>query len=171
MIKVYQLRKKQNNFEIVLYYKGVGVKVVFNDGNTYKGIFPKAYISDPFRQRAVENSQMFKDKDIVIERQIEEESDRQHKQPQNQVAQPAKTAESEPATQPEQAPAAEPTVAEPAAEPAPEEQGDGMEKKEFANLADAITFVAQQYQVQVTTEAEARKVMKEHGINPTIKRG
>ena len=170
MIKVYQLRKRQNNFEIVLYYKGVGVKVVFNDGNTYKGIFPKAYIGDPFRQRAVENSQMFKDKDIVIERQIEEESDRQPKKPVT-PAQPAKTAEPEPTTQPEQAPAAEPTVAEDAAEPVPEEQGDGMEKKEFANLADAITFVAQQYQVQVTTEAEARKVMKEHGINPTIKRG
>ena len=40
----------------------------------------------------------------------------------------------------------------------------------FDSLAAAIVFIAQTWDVEVQTENEARKVFKEHGITPHIKR-
>ena len=41
----------------------------------------------------------------------------------------------------------------------------------FNNLGEAIQYIAQNYQIAVQTDPAARKVLKEHGINPTIKKG
>lgn len=187
MIKQYKLLKKQNNFEITLNYKGVKVKVNFSGGNTYKGVYPKCYERDPFKQRAIEASQMFKDHEIVKERDITEASDKKE----TVAVQPRKAAvrkavvvkkvvpasekkdvpvQQAPAPQPEQAPA--PEIQEPAdtaavTEPTP----DGPANKEFANLGEAILFIAQNWRVEVKTEKEAREILKAHGINPKIKKG
>lgn len=156
MLKVYQLRLQQNSFDVTLKYKGVGVRVAFVDGNTYNEIPAKCYTNDPFKQRAIEASQMFKDGDIVLERSVEEESDRQ------KAAE--KAAKEAAGQQSQQAP-------EPAPNTDPEPAGDGSQDKDFANLGEAIMYIAQNWQLQVQTEAEARKVLKEHGINPHIKKG
>lgn len=179
MIKQYKLLKKQNNFEITLNYKGVKVKVNFSGGNTYKNVYPKCYERDPFKQRAIEASQMFKDHEIVKERDIPEASDKKE----TVAVQPRKAAvrkavvkkvvpavQQAPAPQPEQAPA--PEIQEPAdtaavTEPTP----DGPANKEFANLGEAILFIAQNWRVEVKTEKEAREILKGHGINPKIKKG
>lgn len=176
MLKIYQLRKKQNTFEITLQYKGVGVRVSFVDGNTYNDIPAKCYTNDKFKQMAIENSQMYKNKEIVLERQVEEESDRKAaankpvlQQKRVQKPAPAKPAPAKPAPKPEA-----PKKEEPAPEPEnqePAKDGDGLEKKTFDNLAEAIQFIATNYQVQVTTPNEARNFLKEHGIKATIKNG
>lgn len=173
MIKQYQLNKLQNNFEITLNYKGVKVKVSFTGGNTYKGIPPTCYEKDLFRQRAIEASQMFKDKEIALKRTIADASD--HKAavavqtkkvvaPKNVVRKVTKlTPKPEPTPTPE--PARENTVQE----PEPTKTDDGS--KEFANLGEAILYVAQNYNEQAKTEKEVRDILKAHGINPKIKRG
>ena len=158
MLKIYQLRLKQNTFDVTLKYRGVSVRVAFVDGNNYREIPAKCYTRDPFKQRAIENSQMFKDKEIVLERAIEEESDRK------------KAAGKQTASQ--QGPAVD----------APADAGltdtttgasadDSMAKKVFDSLSDAILFVATNYQAQVQTANEARNFLKEKGIKATIKQG
>lgn len=181
MLKIYQLRLKQNSFEVTLKYKGVNVRVAFEDGNTYNGTPAKCYTNNLFKQKAIENSKMFKDKEIVLERSVEEDSDRQAaakkvalQQKKVQKPAPVKPAKQEkPAPKPEapkkEEPAAEPENPEPEQEPAKE--SDGMEKKIFDNLAEAIQFIATNYQVQVTTPNEARDFLKERGIKATIKKG
>ena len=169
MLKIYQLRKKQNSFEITLQYKGVGVRVSFVDGNTYNDIPAKCYTNDKFKQMAIENSQMFKNKEIVLERQVEEESDR--KAAAKKVAMQVKKQTNGP--KPNQS--AKPDKPAPEPEPEPEQQpakdNDGMEKKTFDGLAEAIQFIATNYQVQVTSANEARAFLKEKGIKATIKNG
>ena len=186
MIKQYKLLKKQNNFEITLNYKGVKVKVNFSGGNTYKGVYPKCFERDPFKQRAIEASQMFKDHEIVKERDIQEASDKKEAV----VVQPRKAAvrkavvkkvvpasgkmdipvQQAPAPQPEQVPA--PEIQEPADTAAVTETTPGLPaNKEFANLGEAILFIAQNWRVEVKTEKEAREILKAHGINPKIKKG
>lgn len=167
MIKEYQLRKQQNTFEVTLYYKGVKVRVAFAGGNVYKGTMPKFRTDDLFKMKAIESSELFKNKEVVLVRTI-------GKQPaiemRGQVRNSGKRTTVPPAIP-------KPVVPTPATEPAPvvddvtDAGVEGGEKKEFANLGDAIMFIATEYQLQVTTESEARKVLKEHGINPTIKRG
>lgn len=188
MLKIYQLRLKQNSFEVVLKYKGVGVKVAFVDGNTYNGTPAKCYTNNLFKQKAIENSKMFKDKEIVLERQVEEESDRkaaakkvamqQQKTAAKQTPKPA-TSAPKPSPKPEPKPTfdeaqgtPEPETAEPATEsPEPVKGSDGLEKKTFDGLAEAIQFIATNYQTQVTSANEARAFLKEHGIKATIKNG
>lgn len=170
MLKIYQLRKKQNSFEITLQYKGVGVRVSFVDGNTYNDIPAKCYTNDKFKQMAIENSQMFKNKEIVLERQVEEASDR--KVAAKKVAlQQKKVKKAAPAKPAPQKPAPEQEPQESEQNPEPAKDGDGLEKKTFDNLAEAIQFIATNYQVQVTTPNEARNFLKEHGIKATIKQG
>lgn len=169
MLKIYQLRLKQNTFEVTLKYKGVGVRVAFVDGNTYNGIPAKCYTSDPFKQRAIENSQMFKDKDIVLERTVEEESDRK--------AAAAKAAAVKSARKVAMGAGngQQPTKTEPVKDPDPSPgntgEGDGGAAMTFDNLGEAIQYIAKTWQIQVQKESEARKVLKEHGINPVIKKG
>lgn len=154
MLKIYQLRLKQNSFDVVLKYKGVSVRVAFTDGNTYNGTPAKCYTSDTFKQKAIENSKMFKDREIVLERSVEDENDRK----------PAAKKTAKPAAKP--APKPEPAGA------APEEKldADGLKKMVFT-LAEAIQYIATNYQQQVQTPNEARAFLKEKGIKATIKNG
>lgn len=173
MIKQYQLCKRQNNFEITLNYKGVKVKVNFSGGNTYKGVLPKCFERDPFKQRAIEASQLFKDKEIVLLRNITEAGDSkpsvavQTKKvsavPKSVVKKVVKPAKPSPAPNP-------PQVPEPPQDPEPPST-TAPEAKEFANLGEAILFIAQNYQIQVKTEKEARDILKANGINPVIHKG
>lgn len=166
MLKIYQLRLRQNSFDVTMKFRGVGVRVTFIDGNVYDGTPAKCYTNDPFKQRAIESSQMFKDGDIVLERQVEEESDRQA------AAQKAATASSgNSAATMQPAPQFPAPPTEPVTEPAGDGAGDGGEKMEFANLAEAIMYIAQTWQIPVQTEKDARQVLKDHGITPVIKKG
>ena len=173
MTKEYQLRKLQNSYEVTLNYKGVRVRVAFTGGNVYKSKMPTFRTDNLFTMKALEASELFKNKEVVLVRTTGEAPKpmkpvaQQPKKP----AKPGKPGVKAPVTVANttktQAPVQE-TGSE-TQEPAGSDDSDG--KKEFASLADAIRFVAEEYEVQVTSEAEARKVLKEHGINPTIKRG
>lgn len=179
MIKQYKLRKAQNNFEITLNYKGVKVMVSFTGGNIYKGILPSDYEKDPFKQRAIEASQMFKDGEITLERTIAEAKDNQQavavRTSRKAVRKPMK-----PAAKPAPAPTPAVDTPEPVADltpkvednidPEPTGEGDGSDMT-FNNLGEAILFIAQKFNVQVQTEKEAREILKQNNINPHIKKG
>lgn len=164
MIKQYQLNKRQNNFDITLNYKGVKVKVSFSGGNTYKGILPTCYEKDLFRQRAIEASQLFKDREIVLKRTIAEAG-----YSKQAVAVQAKKVAVAPKTVAKKV-APKPAVQHPAQDP-PLDEGDGTQAMEFQNLGEAIIYIAQNWQQQAKTEKEAREILKAHGINPKIKKG
>ena len=189
MLKVYQLRLNQNTFEVALKYKGVSVRVAFEGGNVYNGTFARCYTRDPFKQRAIENSAMFKAKEIILERQVEEAGDRQPKvqvrtRRATHVARPQGTppAKTQPAPKPEPAQTTEPEPKndegttqqpEPTQEPTVEPDPTGGESgiKVFDSLDEAILFVAQEYNEQLTEEKDVRDFLKAHGINPRIKKG
>ena len=210
MLKIYQLRKRQNTFAVTLKYKGVGVAVEFTDGNTYNGTPAKCYTRDPFKQKAIEASQMFKDKEIVLERAVAEASDNKPAPkraglasrivPMKKVTvsggenagndgKNAADVHEDPKTEEPggEAPGTgndgknADEVHEEAAEVhdetaevhdgTAEVQGAGATKMTFDNVGEAILYVAQNFGVETRTEKEARDILKEHGINPTIKRG
>ena len=172
MIKEYQLRRPQNSYEVVLYYKGIKVHVAFTNGNTYKGINPTALVKETFKQRAIEASQPFKDKEIVLVRSIEEESDKAPKTvPHARRAAMNKPVTAKPATQPT------PAKAEPDTKPEPTPvdegtQNDGAKNEmNFDSVDEAILYIAQNFQQEATTEKEAREILKANGITPHIKKG
>ena len=166
MVKVYQLTFAQNNFIVLIPFKGCKVEAKFEKGNVSKGIYARLYTNDKFVQRAVESSEKY-GKMFRLVQTISEPGDGVVK-PKPKPVQPA-----QPVTEP--TPPVEPvaspeTPAEPTAPTEPAEQeADG--KMTFANLAEAIVYIANNYQIAVTTESEARNVLKEHGILPVIKRG
>lgn len=174
MLKIYQLRLKQNSFDVVLKYKGVSVRVAFIDGNTYNGTPAKCYASDTFKQKAIENSKMFKDREIVLERSVEDENDRKAAAVKaarvSMAPKPAAKKTAKPAAKPAPKPA--PVKNEEPSGAAPEEKldADGLKKMEFT-LAEAIQYIATNYQQQVQTPNEARAFLKEKGIKATIKNG
>lgn len=196
MLKIYQLRKRQNTFAVTLKYKGVGVAVEFTDGNTYNGTPAKCYTRDPFKQKAIEASQMFKDKEIVLERAVAEASDIKPAPKRagldsrivpmkkvtvsggenaGNVGENAAEVHEDPKTEEPggEAPGTG-NNGENAAEvqgEADEVQGAGATKMTFDNVGEAILYVAQNFGVETRTEKEARDILKEHGIIPTIKRG
>lgn len=177
MTKQYQLNKRQNNFEITLNYKGVKVKVSFTGGNTYKGIPATCYEKDLFRQRAIEASQMFKDKEIVLKRTIADANDQKQPvavqtkrvvSPKNIVKKVVKPVA--PASKPDPVKEPEPTPEPPTFEES-QGEGDGGQTMEFANLGEAILYVAQNFKAEAKTDKEVRDILKANGINPKIKRG
>lgn len=174
MLKIYRLKLKQNSYEVTIHYKGVGVRVAFTDGNIYNGTPARCYERDLFKQKAIEASPMFKNKEIVIERVVEEKV----KTPApatvrvnraSRIGAPVKPAAKKPAT-----PVA-PKVEDPDPEPAPavETAGEGGGENEvtFGSLSEAIVSIMQKYGKEVRTEAEARKFLKEQGITAHIKKG
>ena len=168
MTKEYQLRKLQNSYEVTLNYKGVRVRVAFTGGNVYKSKMPTFRTDNLFTMKALEASELFKNKEVVLVRTTGE-APKPMKPVAQQPKKPAKPGVKAPVTVANTTKTQAP-VQEPGSETQEPAGGDDG-KKEFASLADAIRFVAEEYEVQVTSEAEARKVLKEHGINPTIKRG
>lgn len=170
MIKVYQLTQAQNNFIVLIPFKGCKVEAKFEKGNVSKGIYARLYTNDKFVQRAVESSEMYGTMFKLVQT-LAEPGDNKPKPV--KPAQPAAPVATQPA-QPKApvapaAPEAEPTT--PATEPTEPAEADADGKMTFANLAEAIVYIANQYQISVTTESEARNVLKEHGILPVIKRG
>lgn len=160
MIKEYQLHKLQNSYEVTLYYKGVKVRVAFTGGNVYKNTMPRFRTNDLFKMKAIESSELFKNKEVVVVRTINEKPAVQ----QTVVQQRKKVVK----------PAIQQPVATPVQQPAPEQSqgdGDGGQTMEFANLGEAILYVAQNYQTEAQTEKEVRDILKANGINPKIKRG
>lgn len=174
MLKIYQLRLKQNSFDVVLKYKGVSVRVAFIDGNTYNGTPAKCYTTDAFKQKAIENSKMFKDREIVLERCVEDDNDRKAAAAKAARVSMTTMKTAKPAAKSAQKPAPEPAPVktEEPADAAPEEKldADGLKKMEFT-LAEAIQYIATNYQQQVQTPNEARAFLKEKGIKATIKNG
>lgn len=175
MLKIYQLRLKQNSFDVVLKYKGVSVRVAFIDGNTYNGTPAKCYTSDAFKQKAIENSKMFKDREIVLERTVEDANDRKAAAAKTARVTTAKKQAPKPAAK-TSVKSAQKTAPARAEEPANASQGeaqvdaDGLKKMEFT-LAEVIQYIATNYQQQVQTPNEARAFLKEKGIKATIKNG
>jgi len=175
MIKEYQLQKKQNSFEVTLHYKGVKVRVAFTGGNVYKGTMPRFRTNDLFKMKAIEASELFRTKEVVVLRTIQETTSKPPVVVQRKrVGKPVGTRAAQvtmPAPKPAPAPQppAEPVVQEP--EPPQDPPVEENEQKEFANLGEAILFIAQNYQVQVQTEKEAREILKSNGINPLIHKG
>lgn len=174
MLKIYRLKLKQNSYEVTIHYKGVGVRVAFTDGNIYNGTPARCYERDPFKQRAIEASPMFKNKEIVIERIVEEKvktpapaSVRVNRA--SRIGAPMRPAAPKPAT-----PAA-PKIEDPDPEPAPVDngkgEGGGENEVTFGSLSEAIVSIMQKYGKEVRTEAEARKFLKEQGITAHIKKG
>ncbi len=178
MLKIYQLRKPQNSFEVTLKYKGVGVRVTFVDGNTYNDIPAKCYTSDPFKQKAIENSQMFKNREIVLERTVEDKNPKKptvsqtvRAQRSSRIGAPVKPAAPKPAAPKPVAPAVEDPEPEP--EPPVEDTGESSGENEvtYNSLSEAIVSIMQKYGKEVRTENEARKFLKEQGITAHIKKG
>lgn len=173
MLKVYRLKLKQNSYEVTIHYKGVGVRVAFTDGNIYNGTPARCYERDPFKQRAIEASPMFKNKEIVIERTVEEKvkttaptSVRASRT--SRIGAPVKPAAQKPVT-----PTA-PIVDDPEPEPTPvdEAAGEGGSENEVTySLSEAIVNIMQKYNKEVHTANEARKFLKEQGITAHIKNG
>jgi hypothetical protein len=159
MIKVYQLTQAQNNFIVLIPFKGCKVEAKFEKGNVSKGIYARLYTNDKFVQRAVESSEMYGTMFKLVQTLAE---------PGDNEPKPVKPAQPKAPVAPA-APEAEPTT--PATEPTEPAEADADGKMTFANLAEAIVYIANQYQISVTTESEARNVLKEHGILPVIKRG
>lgn len=169
MIKEYQLRKLQNSYEVTLNYKGVKVRVAFTGGNVYKGTMPKYRTDNPFKQKAIEASSLYNNKEVVLLRTIGAADT-----PPAAVQQGRKTDARRP-VKPDQKKTtrtaggrAGKTETKPAGTGTPEGKAEDADTKTFANLAEAIMFVAQEYQVGVQTEAEARSVLKEHGLKMKI---
>ena len=157
----YQLNKLQNSYEVTLYYKGIKVRVAFTGGNVYNGTKPRFRTDNLFKMKAIEASELFKNKEVALIRTIGESQASVKAQPQKsnigKPVMPKKTA-----AKPQPTPEPEPT-------PAPEPVKD--ETKEFANLGEAILYIAQTWQMEAKTEKEARDILKAHGINPKIKKG
>lgn len=183
MIKEYQLQKKQNSFEVTLHYKGVKVRVAFTGGNVYKGTKPRFRTDNQFKMKAIEASELFKTKEVVVLRTIQEATPQPPAVVQRKrvakVATPKAAQVTKPTPKPAPQPAPTPVVQEPEPvvqdpEPTPvDADGEGGENGEmkFGNVGEAIVYIAKTWGIAVKTEKEARDVLKEHGINPRISRG
>lgn len=182
MLKIYRLKLKQNSYEVTIHYKGVGVRVAFTDGNIYNGTPARCYERDPFKQKAIEASPMFKNKEIVIERIVEEKvktpaptSVRATRA--SRIGAPVRPAAPKPATPaaPKPATPVAPKVEDPEPEPTPADEatgeGGGENEVTYNSLSEAIVSIMQKYGKEVRTESEARKFLKEQGITAHIKKG
>lgn len=166
MIKEYQLRKLQNGYEVTLFYKGVKVRVSFTGGNVYNNIMPKFRTDNLFKMKAIESSELFKNKEVVLVRTIGTAASQTTVKAQpktSNIGKPVMPNKPAPAPEPASAPATAP-------EAVTDPTGDG-ETKEFANLGEAILYIAQTWQEEAKTEKQAREILKAHGVNPKIKKG
>lgn len=163
MIKVYQLKALQNNYIVSIPFKGAKVRCEFKNGNIAKGIYARLVTNEPFRQKAIEQSDMY-GKMWQLTETIKEPGDDEVKKPAPKpvATKPATKKDAEPTPEPVPE-AAEPTPAEPA--------DDGKGKMEFANLAEAVVYIATTYGQQVENASQARKVFADNGIKAVIHNG
>ena len=174
MLKIYRLNKKQNTFEVTLKFKGVGVHVSFVDGNTYNNTPAKCYTNDAFKQRAIEASQMFKDRDITLERSVDDGSDRKTAETKAAARVVPKTA-----PKPAQKAVGKTSGKGKAADTNKGGKGKQTPKKEpekepekvFENLGEAILYIAQNYNQDIQDEAEVLDFLKANGVNAVIRKG
>jgi hypothetical protein len=175
MLKIYRLNKKQNTFEVTLKFKGVGVHVSFVDGNTYNGTPAKCYTNDAFKQRAIEASQMFKDREITLERTVEDGSDRKATDTQaaaKVVAKPAqKPAPKAAGKISGKGKASDTSKAGKQVKQTPKHEQKPEPEKVFDNLGEAILYIAQNYDQDIQDEAEVLDFLKANGVNAVIKKG
>ena len=167
MIKVYQLKALQNNYIVSIPFKGVKVRCEFKDGNIAKGIYARLYTNDRFKQMAIEQCELNGKMWQLVEK-VKEPGDEEVtvKPAGNVAAKPAEKSTGTVATEPANISA---TETDDEAAVAPQQTGQD-EQKVFSNLAEAILFIASTYAVQVENASQARKILKEHGINAVIKK-
>ena len=171
MIKVYQTIEYKNNVITTIVFKGVKVKVEFKGGNVMKGIPARLYTNDPFVQKALDESDQ-KGRLYRFVRDLPEEGDMNPVQPvRRQTAKPSVGKTESPATASAEQPD-DPKPGFPASSEAQDDGGDGSVKQEFDNLADAITYIATTWGVQVESESQARKFIEEKtGVKAVIHKG
>lgn len=159
MIKIYELKALQNNYIVSLNFKGVKVRCEFKDGNIAKQIHARLFTNDRFKQMAIEQSEL-NGKMWQLVKSIPEPDDNKPKQSTDK-------------------PAAKPQGADSDGQDAktPEEgqdlpaDGQAGNTKEFANVAEAIMYIATTYNEQVTNASQARKLLADKGIKAVIHNG
>ena len=183
MIKEYRLQKKQNSYEVTLNYKGAKVRVAFTGGNVYNGTMPRFRTNDMLKMKAIEASELFKNKEVVVVRTIQEATSQPPVVVQRKRVIKVATSKAAQDTKPSPRPAPQPAPTSVVQEPEPvvkdpeptpvDADGEGGENGEmkFGNVGEAIVYIAKTWGIAVKTEKEARDVLKEHGINPRISRG
>ncbi len=177
MIKIYQLRSLQNNYIVSVPFKGVRVRCEFKNGNIAKGIYARLYTNDRFKQMALEQSELYGNTWVLVEKIKEADDDVVKpavKKPEKiadsvapkQTKQEEKPVEAAPETQTAKGESVE------AAEAAGEKtQGEKDGQLEFANLGEAVLYIAQNFNQQVQSASQARKVLSENGIKAIIHNG
>ena len=178
MLKIYRLKLKQNSYEVTIHYKGVGVRVAFTDGNIYNGTPARCYERDPFKQRAIEASPMFKNREIVIERTVEDKVTKSapvsvRAKRSSRIGAPVRPASKAPSPAPKNPEVETPDTGEGAGASASQDAdaAQGGNDVKFASLSDAIVHIMQNYDKEVHTANEARAFLKEQGITAHIKQG
>ena len=172
MIKVYELRALQNNYIVSIPFKGVTVRCEFKDGNIAKGIHARLFTNDKFKQMAIEhcelNGRVWKLVETVKEPEDEAAEQRAAQQAVTRQSPANAGTPQEPANVQTPASAGDDTQ-----EPAGDDDGDAGKSApmEFANLAEAILYVAANYGQQVESAAQARQVLKDNGIKAVIHNG
>ena len=180
MLKIYRLNKVQNNYIVNLEFAGVTVRVEFTGGNISKDTPAKKYTNDKFTQMAIENSDQFKDGTFILEREIEEESDKSAaaSAPAGMGTSPdgngagffgSGTASASDLREKGMLLGQDDKTSQNAG--TPDAGTDDTQKLEFDNLADALVYAAQNFNVQAESEPAVRKVFAEHGIKVTIHKG
>lgn len=162
MIKVYELRAPQNNYIVSVPFKGVTVRCEFKDGNIAKGIRARLFTNDQFKQMAIENCELNGRVWKLVET-IQEPEDEAAEQ--RAAAQDSGTRQNPANTQA--------LAGDDAKEPTGDDDSDAGKAApmEFANLAEAILYVATNFGQQVESAAQARQVFKDNGIKAIIHNG
>ena len=119
----------------------------FTEGNVHNGVSAKLYTNNVFKQKAIEASALYKSGQVILERSIKEASDEEPQPITQKVAQNTTTAM-----------------------PLPEGKGESKDGGvlDFANVGEAILYVANHFGVAAQTASEVRKVLAEHGLKAVI---
>ena len=167
MIKVYQLTQPQNNFFCAIPYKGCLVEVKFEHGNVVKGIFAKFTTNDKFYQRAIEASEMYGKLFKLVETFKEPNDDEEQKKA---LANTVKKVATPAAGGNKGKTGGKKTNPEPDPEPDPEPEPGNKKKITFESVADAIVYIATNYEgTEVHSEEEAIAFLAEHDITAEVK--
>lgn len=160
MIKVYATIEEKNNVILTIPYKKMKIKATFENGNVFKGIPAKLYTNDPFVQKALDESPMC-GKLYKLAQTIKEQKDNDTTDGQKD----GKTTDGITNVVPEEG---KTTSGKTGKQKRDAELTNEPPKLDFADAAEAIAYIAGNYQVQVTNESDARKFLKEKGVTAVI---